>query len=251
MLNDYLISCWLSPKEIELYLKVFQQWPKTATQLAYATGIERTNCYKIIQKLITEWLIQAGEKNGVKQFRVEKPDSIKTYLEHKKQKIEKLEADFDSVEHELQRLRSRTSGALPKIRLFEQQHGLDSLYESMSQSIKDQWVSVIQLYASDTLESSWQRDTQISKLSQAFYENIQKQDVKVELRKGIGINLIEQINHSQFEGDIKSLSHGSGASQLRIIWSSLFIIMFKDIPVGMKIESGELSYMIFALLQKI
>jgi predicted transcriptional regulator len=250
MLSDYLSSCWLSPKEIEIFLKVFQYGPKTATQLSHITGIERTNCYKIINKLSGEWLINSGEKNGVKQFRVEKSDSIKTYLENKKKWLEKLSNSYDQVEFEFQKLRSKPESSLPKIRLFEQSHWLDSLYKSMESAIHAHWCTIIQMYALNTLESTGIQNNKVVSMAQDFYSTLYKMWVKVELRQGIWINTIEDIQYSHSLTWLASLSHWLWSSQIRVIWPQLFMILFKEIPVAIKIESPELSYMVFALLQK-
>lgn len=250
MLSDYLLSCWLNPKEIEIFLKIFQYGPKTATQLSHITNIERTNCYKIIQKLSKEWLIQTSEKNGVKLFWVEKTDSIKTYLENKKRWLEKLSNNYDAIEFEFQRLRSKSESSLPKIRLFEHINWLESLYESAIKSITLQWNKVVQMYATDTLESSGVSNEKSLQLAQEFYSQLANQWVTIEQRKGNGISLIEQIQYSHIYWDLASISHWSGSTQIWIIWSTLYIIMFKDVVVGIRIESKELSYMIYALLTK-
>lgn len=250
MITEYLQACWLQPKEIELYLCIFQYWPKTATQLAQRSWIERTNCYKVIQQLVEKWIVQSGEKNGVKQFWVSKTSSIKDYLESKKNTLEKLEQKYDEVQFEFDKLRSYSTASLPKIRLYEQSHGIKNLHESILQSIKLQWCKIIQVYMNNVFEASWSVNKSIQDSAQEFYKELDKQGLKIQARKGSGMSLIEEINYSESIWSLADFSHGSWSAQLWIIWEDLYIIIYKDIPIGMKVQNKEVAYMIFSLLQK-
>lgn len=72
----------LGDKEADIYIRLLNSPHQTAQQLADATGIKRTNVYRLLDSLQALNLVTATE-TGVKRFSVTEPQSLQQLLQTK------------------------------------------------------------------------------------------------------------------------------------------------------------------------
>lgn len=88
----------LHDSEIEIYLYLLKQGISTPPQIARGTGIARTNCYGLLQKLKEKDLIVEQNKNKRKAYATSDPQSLIRNLDRKKESLEKIVPDLRAMQ---------------------------------------------------------------------------------------------------------------------------------------------------------
>ena len=129
--TEALEKIGLEEREAKVYLAVLELNESTVLPIAKKSGIERTYCYPILETLGEKGLVSFVEKNGRRRYSAAPPKTLKSLL------VEKLN-DFDKVLPDLEGL-YKGSAARPRVRYFEGENGIRSLYEEVLGEAKEVW----------------------------------------------------------------------------------------------------------------
>ena len=88
-IEEQLNEISLTKSESKVYLYLLEEGLTTPPQLARGTGIARTNCYNILEKLKNEGLIKEQEKGKRKAYIANDPESLLRTIQKKKETVEK------------------------------------------------------------------------------------------------------------------------------------------------------------------
>lgn len=133
-----------SDKEIVIYLSLLELGKGTVTEISRKSGVGRTHCYVILGELVSKGLISVSGKEPKQEYISESPVKLKEYLEEKfliqketYEKIVEIIPDLVSI---------HKTGNRPRVRFYEGENGLKTVYEDTLTSKED-------IYAFSTYEN--------------------------------------------------------------------------------------------------
>ncbi|MBU1849960.1 MAG: hypothetical protein KKH40_04505, partial [Nanoarchaeota archaeon] len=120
----------LSKGEIKVYEAILDIGTSTINKIQEITVIERRNIYDIINKLIHKGLISYTVEKGKKTYRCTHPNKILSYLEEKKNNIEKEE---ENIRKELPKIIEKFKLSKPAIsaQTFIGKEGIKAIFEEI------------------------------------------------------------------------------------------------------------------------
>jgi sugar-specific transcriptional regulator TrmB len=118
--------------------------------IARKTGLGRTHIYDIVEELKQKGLVSETKHRKIRQFVVEPPERLGSFLEEQKSQIETKQKALDLLMPTLTSLYRPTS-FLPKVKLYEGEEGIRAIYDD---TLKGSHKELLQLVSiKDILES--------------------------------------------------------------------------------------------------
>jgi hypothetical protein len=108
---------------------------------------------------------------------------------------------------------------------------------------------LIKFFASNTLENSW--TNKFEKYYPNFIKKLEKKQILLDVFLGNWVSVLEEIIKSNNIEDLSSLPAWNSSIQLFIFWDFVYIVIFKDIPYWIKIESEEYANLMHFLMKKV
>ncbi|HII14874.1 MAG TPA: hypothetical protein HA362_01020 [Nanoarchaeota archaeon] len=94
MLEENLIKLGFSPSEIRIYLHMVRTGSSYPKKISAETGINRTNVYEALDRLISKGVISFIIKNKLKWFEAKNPDCLISLIAEKEEEIKKTKAQI-------------------------------------------------------------------------------------------------------------------------------------------------------------
>lgn len=248
-LIELLNNFWLSKKQWEIFLYLYKYWTKTASIVANAVWWERTNIYKSLQKMTKDWIISQISKRGVKHFYIHDKKVLSNKLKEEEKELLNKTNNLSILESELERLDKENFSTRPSIRFFEWEDWVDLFYKDLQGEIKKSNLLMIKMFASNTLEN--QTSNTFSRYSWKFLDNLKSNNINIEMYLWNGIMLLENMIKTYDTSILENLPAWNSSIQTFIFWDFVYIIIFKEIPFWIKIESPEFAQMMHFLLKSI
>jgi hypothetical protein len=144
----------LNPKEARLYLFLIERSPMTAANIAQELQESRTNTYMILDKLVTEELVELHDQQvGVRKFSAAHPKKLRNLLIEQQQQLRQGQAALNTIMPQL--LSNFQLGQhKPGIAYFQGLDGYRSFQENIARAKQP-----IQIYASNVVpenEEAWE-----------------------------------------------------------------------------------------------
>lgn len=251
MFEQFFTGLGFSKTEAKVFKGLYTLGTKPASTLAKYLGMERTSVYKILQRLVHENLVFETYKGGIKHFFIPNTEILQEYTQHKIEKYEKVQKNYQVIKNELQELGKKKDTNIPKITLFDSAQGIKNMYEDIvSTTIKRQYIS-IRLFASNTVDSQVSISDEMKSASLDLFQKLATEKVQLETFLGNGIMLMENISKTFDINAIEKLPASNSAVNIYLVGDIIYIIIFKDTPFGIKIESEDLAYTLHFLFDKI
>lgn len=236
-----LTQFWLSKKQAELFITLYQVWPKPASTLAKMVWEERTNTYKMLQTLIRLWFVAETSKQWIKQFYIPDKEVLRQRVMHQKQEIESQEQLLPLIESSLSKLDQKRISPLPKMRFFEGKPWIEALFDDLLRITQQQGYLVIKCFWSNTVESQSQSWKQLQDYAGSFLEQCAENQITLETYLGNGILTLEQIIKSTDLQTVAELPAGNASLNLFVSGETVYLLIFKSVPFGLKLESPEFA----------
>ena len=249
-IKKLLKEIWLAEKHAEVFILLYKYWAKPASTIAQMLWNERTNIYKTLQVLVKRWLIAENIKWWVKHFFIANKSVLRNKIEQEKENILRQEKLLPEIEKELSYLDETRVSAIPKMRFFEANDWITSLFKDIILITKEKKYKTIKYISANTFESLSINNKNLDEFAWSFFEDIKKQDIKIESYLWSGMLLLEQMIKSYNDEDIKNLSVGNNSLSLFIVWEIVYLIIFKQVPFWIKIESSEFADLLHFMLKK-
>lgn len=206
--------------------------------------MERTTVYKTLLRLEKYNLVQITEKNKTKHFFIPSIKVIKNFIINQKEQLTDLEENYTQVESEFKKLDKKYKANIPKIRLFDNIDGVKNIFEDIYENtIENKFIS-IKFFASNVFQEQTGHNAITKDLTQNFFKKLKKKSITLDSFLGNGILIMEHVSRNS-NIDLTALEHlpaSNSAINMFIVGQSFYIIIFKDIPFGIKIDSEELVY---------
>jgi sugar-specific transcriptional regulator TrmB len=241
MLADLLSKVGLTAKQAQLFLIIYQYGSKPASTLAKMLGDERTNTYKALQVLIRMGLVAETNKQGIKQFYIPDKQVLRNRIMQQKSDIESQELLLPKIEAELVKFDEQHISPIPKMRFFEGKSGITQLFENILNTVRDKGLLVIKCFATNTIESQSQSQKTLAQTIPNFFSELKRAGIHIDIALGNGIYMLEDIFKSQDIVNLQDSPAGNSSAQIYVVGDSVYLIIFKSIPFGLKIESEELA----------
>ena len=203
-MEDMLQKLGLVNNEAKLYLYLLKNPNKTAHQLAKETGIQRTNIYRLLDRLI-EYQLISSDDSPVKSFAASAPQNLQVILNNKQTELKQVSASLSAL---MPVFRAQHSLSLDKPGVFHMANrdGLELLLKDMAHSRTE-----ILLFASDdvpldqeTLASFRQLIHQRNKngiLTRALFHNGNRNDEIIKNFSEMGI-IVRFLGSVPFRSDV-------------------------------------------------
>jgi sugar-specific transcriptional regulator TrmB len=239
MINEYFSNLWLNNKETEIFLTLYKFWTTRASTIAKYLNLERTNVYKILLSLVDLWLVITTTKSWVKNFYTD-ISLIKRYLEKKTNNMKKLESNFDLMISELQKTKNKES-KLPKITIFDWESWVKNSYNDIYENVLKKWLIQIKLFASNTFESQTNLQNELKIQSNKFYLKLKEKSINIETFLWNWILIMENISKTTQIDSLSDLPASNSAVNIFLVWDIIYIMIFKENPFCIKIDSEDLG----------
>jgi hypothetical protein len=155
-----------------------------------------------------------------------------------------------ALEQNLSHIDKQRISPLPAMRFFQWSNEMDLVVTDIIDEINKNDYKMIRCFSTNTLESqTWSK--QFSDYGNKLLQFLHTKKISVELYMGNWINLLEQMIKTYDASMLSDLPAWQASLMIFIIWEVVYIILFKTQPVAIKIESKELSSVIWFLLKQV
>ena len=248
--QSLLSQLWLTSTQSDIFLYLYQFGPKPASSVAKHIHVERTNTYKTIETMMRHGLVAETFVWGTKQFYIPDKSVLRHQIEHQQQTLQAKAQILPQLEQELAKIESDRISPLPAMRFFQGKEEFWQLVDDMITIIQRYDYKLIRCFATNTLES--QTGSQLfGSYAHHLLEYFETHQIWIELYLGNGILLLEQMIKTYDKSLLHDLPAGQNSLMITIIWPVVYIILFKQYPVAIKIEGQELSDVINFLLKQV
>lgn len=137
MIKDKLRELGFSEKEVQVYLTLLAVGSAVASDIAKRSGIKRSTAYVILESLAERGLVSAMDRRGIRVYHAAPAEQLVQYM---KNMASRYEGFADAAKELLPALKaSRRTGnaSAPKVRFFEGQKAIRSVYEDTLASLED------------------------------------------------------------------------------------------------------------------
>ena len=248
---NFFIQLGFTSKEAEIFLTLYRFWSKPASSIAKYLKMERTNVYKTLLRMVDEGIVSETKVRGITQFFVPDISILKKYMIIRKDQLQKLEDNFWLIETELSQYDQNKYWYIPKITLFDGIDGVKNIYNDIYDTTINNNYLIIKFFATNTFESQ----VSVNKTLKDYYEDIfvrlQKKRVSVDAYLGNGILIMEQISKTTNIQNLNQLPAGNSTINMFIVWWAVYLIIFKETPFGIKIDSKDFANVMHFMFEKL
>ncbi len=251
MFEKYFINLGFSKNEALVFKTLFILWTKPASTVAKYLWMERTSVYKILQRLVWENLVFETYKWWIKHFFIPNIEILKNYTENKINNYKKIDKDYDNIKQELLEFENKKDKNLPKITLFDSSLWIKNMHDDiLKNTLKNKYIS-IKLFASNTVDSQVSISGELKDSTVDLFKKLKSNSIHIETYLWNGIMLMENISKTSDISIIEKLPASNSAINIFIVWTTIYIILFKESSFWIKIESDDLSNTMHFLFDKI
>ncbi len=248
---QYFWKLGINKKESDICLTVWKLWAQPASTIARVSGHERVYTYTVLKKITKMWIISTTRKKGVNHFWIPSLENIRVYIEQKQKKRETIHETFDVFKSQVTSLSQQHSITPPKINIFEEAAWIRALCETMLQTIQQKKLLTIKLFATHTFQDQLLSKNTSWEYLAGFLTELQKQKVSIKSYIAEWWMTMEQLKIIEHMTDIIDLPAWNNAVNLFVVGTSVFLIIYKDIPVGIQFESPEYARAMHFLLEEL
>ncbi len=250
MINTLLEQLGLTSIQSDIFLYLYQFWPKPASSVARHIWSERTNTYKTIETMMRHGLVAETIVQWTKQFYVPHKDVLRHQLEHQKQIIQSKEILLPQIEQWLIQMESDRLSPLPAMRFFQWKEEFWQLIDDIIHTIDQHGYKLLRFFATNTLESQvWSQV--FGSYASTLLRYLDEHQIGVELYLGNGILLLEQMIKTYDKKLLADVPAWHASLMMIVIGPVVYIMLFKQHPAGIKIESQELADVISFLFKQV
>lgn len=186
----------------------------------------------------------------MRHFFVPNQDILLHKLEEQKKELAQKEQLLSLVQVSLQKLDTQRLSPLPTMRFFEGKQGIEHVFDDIQTYVEKNNYLVVKLFAANTLESQSASLCNLHDYGHIFFQKLAQNGVRVEGYLGNGILLLESVLKTYNIDELAKLPAGNATVNIFVVGSKVWIIVFKQTPFGIAIESEELADVIHFLLKQ-
>jgi len=135
MLEKNLEKLGFSPSEIKVYLLLLRGEMSYANKISSETGINRTNVYEALDRLLSKGVISFITRNKIKWFEAKSMDALTSLLKEKESDFKKTQDSFLSDIRKIKKTLPTSKRSL-EASIFVGRKGLKSIFEDILETGK-------------------------------------------------------------------------------------------------------------------
>lgn len=232
----------LDELDTRVFVAVYQYGPKPASSLANILWLERTHVYKLLKKLVGVGLVSETQINKTKNFFIADNSVLETIVNKKQKELSYVEKKLTAAQEELTSLKQHCSSFVPKISVYDGYSGVENIFEDMIQTIQASDLRIIKFFGSNTVESQTQTTHRLTDYADNFFAFCKDNKIWLDSYIGNGIMMMEMLQKVN-KKDLQKLPAGQDAINTFIVGTTIYLIIYKTIPFGIKIQSKEIADM--------
>ncbi len=240
-LQQYLASLWFEQKQSEIFLATYQYWPKPASTIASLSQSERSYCYKFLEELVKEWLVEQTLIKHTKHYYVVTSDVLLQRIHNQQEKLDAIKSSYHEAKIMFDMVWKNHASYIPKIQQFEWVEWIRQRYDDMLQHIESQSLLVVQCTLTTLFSSQVTKYIDLQKLYNQFLADLHHRDIVVQWHIGSGWLIVESMCHVDTVDYLSSVSVGHQSVQLWIVWDITYIWLFRQLPIGIKLRSPDMA----------
>jgi predicted transcriptional regulator len=240
MIHDYLKKLGFTPPEQEVFLTLYRLGAQPASIIGRHTGMERTTVYKMLQRMNRQGLVSYTKKRNITTFYISDLHVLKNYIVKREKEFQELDENFAIFATEVQQSFGQGNPSIPRITLFDGLDKISHLYQDILKEVQDTGYRFLRMFASNT-HTEQLSSIKMKDVAQKFLREIQERNIILDCYIGDGMLTMERISKRTGVEQIIGLPASSSATNIYVIGSAIYLIIFKDEPIGIKIASHDLA----------
>ncbi len=248
--EEYLKKAGLSEKETKIYLILFKNWTQPASVVSRLVGIERVSTYKILLKLVEKWIILETTRKSVKHFWIPSVDLLEQYVEKQELKRGELKYQFDYIKTEFQEIKPTHISNAPKLAIYQWKNQIQNIFTDIKKTIDNEQLLSIQFFWTNTFQEQISSSETTQKLMNNFNDYLKSKKINIESTTAEWWLVMEQLFTQSWSSEIIDLPAGNNATNIFVVGKTLYIIIYKNTPIGIRLESPEVTRAFSFLLKK-
>ena len=249
-LESFMNKLWYSQLESDIFICICKYGPKPVWTIAKLCKVDRTYCYKVIQKLLNEKIINQTVVKNIKNFFVSDTNIFKEKLDNKKQEIKLIENDLTKAISEIEFLNFQKSPYIPKITIFDNLEWISNLYDNILQKIEDNWFLYIQFFASQIFGQINKWSDEYSKLHKKHIKTLQNKKIIVDWYLWNWILVMETLGKTKDYKQLSNILPWLFPVHWYIVGDELYMIQRKEIPLWFKFNNPNITELLSFLFGK-
>jgi sugar-specific transcriptional regulator TrmB len=250
-LERFFRQLGLDEKEVRVLMAVIRLGAQPTSVIAKHAKLDRTTTYRLLLHLFERKLLAQSTQKGVTVFYLEKLSDIEHYLEKKRRRLEELQEEFDILKPQLSALRSSVQ-ALPRIQIYEGYDRLENFYRDIIDRALEQQLLLIRILGSNTFSQQLEQKG-LGKAIKKFEKDLKTHAVQADILIAQGNLTREWLTHLNSFADMERLPAAGGATNVILVGESVFMVSFRDFPVGVRIDHPDIAqtfHFLFDISQK-
>ncbi len=239
--NNYFKQLGFSEKEVEIFITLYKLWNQPASVISKNTWYERTAVYKILLKLSSYNLVSISQKWNIKTFFIENPNVIKNLVQKRLDKYRNLSDSFSNIEAELNQLKYEQNNNIPKIHLYDWLKWVENIFSDITKIIEERKYISIKFFSSNVVDTQNNSNKKLNKISEDFFISLKDNKISIDAFLWNWIMIMEKISRSTSIEFLSDLPASNSWINIFIVWKVFYMILLKNSPFWIKIESDDLA----------
>ncbi len=240
---------WLTDTQYRIFTTIYQYWSKPASTIAKIINQERTNIYKSCEVLTKRGLLGETIKWWVKHFFVPDNTVLQRLIDQQRELLDQSAKLIPLAQAELANIGEWAGQHIPAMRFYEGQTGIEQCFNDLYNDIIQNGYIVIKMFATNTLDKQNISPYAFRDYWAKFLQKLQEKNITLESYLGNGIMMLESLLQTNKISDITDLPAGNSALNCFVFWETVYIIIYKNIPIAWRIRNEEFAQMLHFLLK--
>jgi len=229
----------LDPKESKILICAIHLGAQPASVIAQYVKMDRTTVYRILKSLYSRGLLARSNRKGATVFYLEKLSDIEHHIQKERDRFNELMDEFHAISPRLKALKSVFQAA-PSIQIYDGFEKLQDLYRDIIVRAKEQNLLQIRILGSNTFSQKLEQQ-EMGSLIENFQKDLKKNLIETDILIAQGNLTREWLTHLRTFGELASLPAAGGATNVILVGESVFMVSFREFPVGLRIEHPDVA----------
>lgn len=229
----------LDKKEIDVLMSVLRLGVQPASVIAKHARVDRTTTYRILKKLTEKKMLVEAKQHGVTVFYLKKVSDIQRYIQHQKRQLDYLEEEFEYFSPQLSSIRSSVQ-ILPRIQIYEGADRLEHFYHDIVERAVEQKLLLIRILGSNTFSQKLEQK-ELGGVMKDFAKALKAHAIESDVLIAQGNLTREWLTHLGSFSTMANLPAAGGATNVILVGDSVFMVSFRDFPVGVRIDHPDMA----------
>jgi sugar-specific transcriptional regulator TrmB len=161
MLEKIFFKLGLSPKDLQIYLRLATTGTNKASEIALELELPKTTVLESLYKLEKEGLVSKITKGNKFIFSAQDPEMLKMKIKNQLEELNEIQQNIDQAIFTIKQKQNKKK--LPKVKFFQGRNGIIQIYEQTLQSIGRIYAygdfNSAKNYLKEYLEEYWKKRT--------------------------------------------------------------------------------------------